>query len=515
MTLTPFKNEPFVDFSLPKNEQAMRQAIEQVKNQLGKSYPLVINGEAIFTEETAPSYNPAKKDQLIGTVSQADRQAIDQAIAAASEAFETWRYTPAEVRSSYLLKAAAAIRRRKFEFSAWMVLETGKSWAEADADVAEAIDFMEYYAREMLRLANPVALVPYEGEFNRQVYIPLGVGVIIPPWNFPLAIMAGMTTSAIVTGNTVLLKPSPNAPVIAAKFVELMHELGLPKGVLNYVPGRPEEIGDYMTGHPLTRFISFTGSRDVGLHIVEHANKRVPGQKWIKRVIAEMGGKDGIVVDRDADLDAAAAAIVQSAFGFQGQKCSAASRAIVHKDVYDEVVQKVVALTKSLPMGNPEDNVYVGPVIDEKAFKKVQHYIEIGKTEAKLVAGGETGPDHGFFVQPTIFIDAKTDSRLMQEEIFGPVLGIMKADSFEEAIDLFNSTEYGLTGSVFSHDEAHLAYASERMFCGNLYFNRKCTGALVGVHPFGGFNMSGTDSKTGGPDYLQLFMQAKVVSEKF
>ncbi len=514
MTLTPFKNEPFVDFSSPENDKAMRQALEKVKSELGKSYPLIINGEPVFTNETAPSYNPANKDQLIGTVSQADRILVDQAMEAATEAFQTWRYTSPEVRSSYLLKAAAAIRRRKFEFSAWMVLETGKSWPEADADVAEAIDFMEYYAREMLRLAVPVPLVPYAGEFNRQVYIPLGVGVVIPPWNFPLAIMSGMTTSAIVTGNTVLLKPSPNAPIIAAKFAELMMELGLPKGIINYIPGHPEEMGDYMTGHPQTRFISFTGSREVGLHIVEHANKRIPGQKWIKRVVAEMGGKDGIVVDCDADLDAAATAIVQSSFGFQGQKCSAASRAIVHKDVYDEVVQKVVSLTNVLKMGNPEDNAYVGPVIDEKSFAKVQRYIEIGKSEATLAAGGEAGPAHGFFVQPTVFIDAKPDNRLMQEEIFGPVLGIMKAESFEEAIELFNSTDYGLTGSVYSQNEEHLAYASERMFCGNLYFNRKCTGAFVGVHPFGGFNMSGTDSKTGGPDYLQLFMQAKVVSEK-
>ncbi|MCI0183017.1 MAG: L-glutamate gamma-semialdehyde dehydrogenase [Acidibacillus sp.] len=515
MTTTPFKNEPFVDFSLPQNDKAMRDALAKVKNELGKSYPLIINGEAVFTNETEPSYNPANKEQIIGTVSQADQKLVDQAMEAATQAFKTWRYTSAEVRSSYLLKASAAVRRRKFEFSAWMVYETGKSFAEADADVAEAIDFMEYYAREMLRIDIPVPLVPYEGELNRQIYIPLGVGIVIPPWNFPLAIMAGMATSAIVAGNTILLKPSPNAPIIAAKFVELMQELGLPKGVLNYVPGRPETIGDYMTGHVDTRFISFTGSRDVGLHIVEHANKRIPGQKWIKRVIAEMGGKDGIVVDSDADLDAAATAIVQSSFGFQGQKCSAASRAIIHKDVYDTVVEKVVQLTKALKMGNPEDNAYVGPVIDDKSFAKVQRYIEIGKTEAKLATGGELGPDYGYFIQPTIFIDAKADSRLMQEEIFGPVLGMMKADSFEEAIDIFNSTDYGLTGSVFSQNEEHLAYASERMFCGNLYFNRKCTGALVGVHPFGGFSMSGTDSKTGGPDYLQLFMQAKLVSEKF
>lgn len=515
MTTTPFKNEPFVDFSLPQNDKAMGDALAKVKNELGKSYPLIINGEAVFTNETEPSYNPANKEQIIGTVSQADQKLVDQAMEAATQAFKTWRYTSAEVRSSYLLKASAAVRRRKFEFSAWMVYETGKSFAEADADVAEAIDFMEYYAREMLRIDIPVPLVPYEGELNRQIYIPLGVGIVIPPWNFPLAIMAGMATSAIVAGNTILLKPSPNAPIIAAKFVELMQELGLPKGVLNYVPGRPETIGDYMTGHVDTRFISFTGSRDVGLHIVEHANKRIPGQKWIKRVIAEMGGKDGIVVDSDADLDAAATAIVQSSFGFQGQKCSAASRAIIHKDVYDTVVEKVVQLTKALKMGNPEDNAYVGPVIDDKSFAKVQRYIEIGKTEAKLATGGELGPDYGYFIQPTIFIDAKADSRLMQEEIFGPVLGMMKADSFEEAIDIFNSTDYGLTGSVFSQNEEHLAYASERMFCGNLYFNRKCTGALVGVHPFGGFSMSGTDSKTGGPDYLQLFMQAKLVSEKF
>ncbi|MCY0889226.1 MAG: L-glutamate gamma-semialdehyde dehydrogenase [Alicyclobacillaceae bacterium] len=515
MTTTPFHNEPFLDFQLPANKSAMEAALAKVKSQFGKTYPLLINGKAVTTESVLPSTNPARISEVIGSVCQATRQHIEEALEVATRRFEDWRYTSAELRATYLFKAAAVIRRDKLEWAAWQVYEAGKNWAEADGDVAEAIDFLEYYGREMLRYGEGTPLVPLPGEYNRQLYIPLGVGVIIPPWNFPLAIMVGMTTSAIVTGNTVLLKPSPNTSVIAARFVQMMHDIGLPDGVINFVPGPPEEIGDFMVDHPKTRFVSFTGSKAVGLRISERAAKTASGQRWMKRVIAEMGGKDGIVVDEHADLELAATDIVSSAFGFQGQKCSAASRAILHKKVYDEIVERVVEKTKALKMGPPEQNFYNGPVIEQKSVDKIMRYIEIGKSEANLLVGGERGPSEGYYIQPTVFADAKRGQKIMCEEIFGPVLAMYRADNFEDALDTFNDTEYGLTGSVYSYNRAHLEQARDRMHCGNLYFNRKCTGALVGVHPFGGFHMSGTDSKAGGPDYLLQFMQAKVVSERF
>ncbi|KPV44921.1 L-glutamate gamma-semialdehyde dehydrogenase [Alicyclobacillus ferrooxydans] len=513
-TLMEYRNEPPLNFADPATKAAMQAELAKVQGQLGQTYPLIIGGKRIQTTETSPSLNPSNHNQVVGYVSQATKAHIDDAIAAAKEALETWRYTDPEIRAGYLFKAAAEIRRRKLEFAAWQVYEVGKNWAEADGDVAEAIDFLEFYGRQMVRMAHPDPLVPFPAEMNHEVYAPLGIGVIIPPWNFPLAILTGMTTSAIVAGNTVLLKPSPNSSVVGYKFMELMKQIGLPDGVINFVPGAPEEIGDYMTGHPDTAFVSFTGSKNVGLHIAEHASKRVSGQRGIKRVVAEMGGKDGILVDSEADLDAAALAIVQSAFGFQGQKCSAGSRAIIHKDVYDEVVNKVVEAAKGLQVGTPDSNAAVGPVIEKKQFDKIVGYIEIGKSEAKLVLGGTADDSTGYYINPTIFVDADPKSRIMQEEIFGPVLAICKAESFEQAVDIFNDTEYGLTGSVFSVNREHLRYAMERIECGNLYLNRKCTGSLVGVHPFGGFKMSGTDAKAGSRDYLRHFVVSKIISER-
>jgi 1-pyrroline-5-carboxylate dehydrogenase len=509
-----FKNEPLTSFAEPANKAAMEAALATVREELGKEYPLVIGGEKILTEQKICSINPGNVDQVVGWVSKADRVLAEKAMQVALQTFESWKRVDPETRAGYLFKAAAELRRRKFEFSAYLVYEVGKNWAEADADTAEAIDFMEFYGREMLRLAERQPLTPYPGEDNRLTYIPLGVGVIIPPWNFPLAILCGMTTAALVAGNTVLLKPASASPVIAAKFVELLESIGLPPGVVNFIPGSGAEIGDYLVEHPKTRFISFTGSRDVGLRINELAAKIQPGQIWIKRFIGEMGGKDGIVVDASADLDAAAEGIVTSAFGFQGQKCSAGSRAIIHQDVYEAVIEKVIERVNALKIGPAEENFPVGPVIDQTAYEKILEYIEIGKTEGKLVTGGGKAEGNGYYIQPTVFIDVPHQARIMQEEIFGPVLAITKVDSFEEGIAVFNNTEYGLTGSVYSNDREHLEYARTHMHCGNLYFNRKCTGALVGVHPFGGFNMSGTDSKAGGRDYLLLFTQAKVVSEK-
>lgn len=500
---------------MPENKKAFQEALAKVESELGREYDIIIGGERIKTEKKSRSINPSNKEQVIGVVSQADQALAEKAIQTAAQTFETWKAVPPQARSRYLYKAAAILRRRKHEFSAWLVKEAGKSWAEADADTAEAIDFMEYYGRQMDKLAERHPLTRIPDEDNELYYVPLGVGIVIPPWNFPLAIMVGMTTAALVAGNTVVLKPASTTPVIAAKFMEILEDAGVPAGVVNFVPGSGGEIGDYLVEHTQTRFISFTGSRDVGLRINELAAKHRPGQKWMKRLVAEMGGKDSIIVDNDCDLEAAAQAIVASAFGFSGQKCSACSRAIVHQDVYDKVLNRVVELTKQLTVGdvvNPD--FYTGPVVDEKAYNKILEYIEIGKKEGKLMAGGEKGPENGYYIMPTVFADVEPQARIMQEEIFGPVVAFCKAKDFDHALEIGNNTEYGLTGSVFSRNRAHLEKARSEFHVGNLYFNRKCTGALVGVHPFGGFNMSGTDSKAGGPDYLLLFTQAKLVSEK-
>jgi 1-pyrroline-5-carboxylate dehydrogenase len=512
----PFRNEAFTDFKDDNNNQAFEAALKKVKAELGQPYSILIGDERITTERQAKSINPARTGQVIGVVSQADTDLAEKAIQTAARTFETWKYTDPNERARYLYRAAAIMRRRKHEFSAWLTFEAGKTRAEADADTAEAIDFMEFYAREMQRLSAPQPLTAIEEEENELYYIPLGVGIVIPPWNFPLAIMAGMTTAAIVSGNTVVLKPASPTPVIAAKFVELLREAGVPAGVVNYLPGPGGEVGDYLVDHRLTRFISFTGSRDVGLRINERAAKTAPGQKWIKRVIAEMGGKDSIIVDCDADLEVAADAITASAFGFSGQKCSACSRAIIHEQVYDAVLTKVIERAQKLVMGDPAERAaHVGPVIDEKAYRKIMEYVEIGKTEGRLVHGGKTGNPEGYFIEPTIFADVDANARIAQEEIFGPIVAFMKAKSFDEALEIANNTDYGLTGAVISNNRAHLERARREFHVGNLYFNRKCTGALVGTHPFGGFNMSGTDSKAGGRDYLLLFTQAKMVSEKF
>lgn len=509
-----YRPEPFTNFNDEKNKKEFEAALQKVEAELGKEYPLIINGERIKTDAKITSVNPSKKSEVVGHVSKANQELAEQAMQAAANKFEEWKAVPGTHRARYLFRAAAILRRRKHEFSAWLVHESGKSWAEADADTAEAIDFMEFYGREMIRLSEEQPLTRLEGEDNELYYISLGVGVVIPPWNFPLAIMVGMTTASLVSGNTVVLKPASTTPVIAAKFMEILEDAGVPAGVVNFLPGSGSEVGDYLVEHPLTRYISFTGSRDVGLRINELAAKKTKGQKWIKRVIAEMGGKDTIVVDNDADLELAATNIMYSAFGFAGQKCSACSRAVIHQDVYDQVVDLVVEKSKKLTIGDIKklDN-YMGPVIDENAQKKVLKYIEIGKSEGRLALGGEKGSDDGYFVQPTIFADVAPDACIMQEEIFGPVVALCKANDFDHALEIANNTEYGLTGSVFSRNRAHLEKSRTEFHVGNLYFNRKCTGAIVGVHPFGGFNMSGTDSKAGGRDYLLLFTQGKLVSE--
>ena len=511
-----YKHEPFSDFSVEENKQAYLEALKKVESQLGADYPLIIGGERITTEDKIVSYNPAKKTEVIGSVSKASKDLAEKAMQEADKAFKSWKKVKPEIRADVLFKAATIIRRRKHEFSAWLTKEAGKPWNEADADTAEAIDFLEYYGRQMLEMKDGRKVESRPNEYNRYDYIPLGIGIVISPWNFPFAIMAGTTVAAVVTGNTVLLKPASTTPVVAYKFIEVLEEAGLPKGVVNFVPGSGAEVGDYLVDHPKTRFISFTGSRDVGLRINERASKLNPGQIWIKRVIAEMGGKDTIVVDKDADLELAAQSIVKSAFGFSGQKCSACSRVVIVKDVYDQVVNRVEELTNSLTIGDPTDNAnFMATVIDSAAFKKISEYIEIGKTEGRLVSGGTADDSVGYFVHPTVFADVDPEARIMKEEIFGPVVAITKAETFEEAIDIANNTEYGLTGAVITNNRMNQEYAREELHVGNLYFNRGCTGAIVGYQPFGGFNMSGTDSKAGGPDYLTLHMQAKTTSEAF
>lgn len=512
----PYKHEPFTDFTVEENKKAFEEALKKVEKELGQHHDLLINGERVRTDNTITSTNPANTKQVVGTVSKANSELAEQAIQAASDSFDGWRKWSARARSEMLFRAAHIIRRRKHEFSAYLVYEVGKPWKEADADTAEAIDFLEYYGRQMIELSEGKEINSRPGEQNRYVYTSTGVAVVIPPWNLAFAIMAGTTVAPLVTGSTVVMKPASNSPVIAAKFIEVLEEAGLPKGVLNFVPGSGGEVGDYLVDHPKTALISFTGSRDVGTRILQRASVVQPGQTHIKQVIAEMGGKDTVVVDNQSNLETAADAIIISAYGFSGQKCSSGSRVIAHEDVYDELLEMVKERTEKLTVGNAsEENVYMGPVVDQGAYDKIMKYIDIGKEEGRLITGGKGDDSKGYFIEPTVFADLAPNSRMQQEEIFGPVVCFTKAKDFDEALEIANNTEYGLTGAVISDNRQHLEQAKEDFQVGNLYFNRSCTGAIVGYQPFGGFKMSGTDSKAGGPDYLALHMQAKTISEMF
>jgi len=511
-----FANEPFVDFRAPENARAMVSALDLVATQSGRAYDLIVGGKRLRTEEKIISVNPARPEHVVGIHQKANAAHAEEAVAAALHAFEFWSRVSTKDRVSLLLNAAEIIRRRKFEFMAWLVYEVGKNWAEADADVGETIDFLEFYAREALRLAAATPPIQYPGERNELLYIPLGVGAVISPWNFPFAIMAGMTAASIATGNTVILKPSSDAPTIAAKFVEVLEEAGMPDGVVSFCPGSGATFGNAVVEHPKTRFVAFTGSKAVGLEIHERAAKTRAGQIWIKRTILEMGGKDSILVCADADLDSAVEGVVASAFGFSGQKCSACSRAIVEAPVYDVFIERLRERVTHLTVGDPAANNNMGPVINKAALASMLAYIETGKKEGRLVSGGSAlaTAEGGYFLQPTVFADIAPEAVLAQEEIFGPVLAVIRVESFEDGLRVANNTEYGLTGAIYSSDRAKLELARREFHVGNLYFNRKCTGAMVGAHPFGGFNMSGTDSKAGGPDYLYLFTQAKSVAEK-
>ena len=513
--LGEFRNEGYADFSQPDNRRAMESALQKVRSEFGREYPLRLAGQEIATGDKLTSLNPSNTSEIVGIHHRATADLARRAVESAYAFFPEWSRTPAEERIRMTFEAARLMRLRKFEFDSWLVLEAGKTWPEAEADVSEAIDFCEYYAREMARLAGPQPVVQLPGEHDEMVYIPLGVGIVIPPWNFPLAILVGMTVAALVTGNTVVMKPSSETPTIAAKFAEVLRDAGFPERAFTLLTGSGSAVGDTLVEHPKTRFVSFTGSRDVGLRINELAAKTQPGQVWIKRVVAEMGGKDAIIVDGDADVDKAVDGVLASAFGYQGQKCSACSRAIVDAKVYDAFLEKLAAKAKNLKVGKADDpGNYMGPVISAGARKSILQYIETGKQEGRMVSGDQPVPDNGYFIPPTIIADVDSKARIFQEEIFGPVLAVTKAKDFEHALNLANDSQYGLTGAVFSNDKEHLRQAKERFHVGNLYFNRKCTGAMVGAHPFGGFNMSGTDSKAGGPDYLYLFTQAKSIGRK-
>jgi 1-pyrroline-5-carboxylate dehydrogenase len=512
----PFRNEPATDFSRPENARRMRDAIEKVRAELGREYDLVIGDRMLRTEQKIRSTNPARPSELIGLHQRAGAEHVEPAMKAALAAFETWKFAPIEQRTDLIFRTTQLLRERKFELCAWLVFEVGKNWAEADADIAEAIDFGELYAREALQLAKSEPPVQLPGEHDQLWYIPLGVAAVISPWNFPCAIMAGMTMASIVSGNTVILKPSSESPTIAAKFFEILQEAGMPDGVVNFCPGGGSDFGNAVVAHPKTRFIAFTGSKEVGLHIHELAANTQPGQVWIKRTILEMGGKDAIVVDADADLDAAVEGVAAAAFGFAGQKCSACSRLILDEKVYEPFLASLVERVRKIRVGSPEENLPMGPVVSESAMKGILGYIEIGRKEGRLLLGGErdTQAGDGWFIQPTIIADAAPTARVSCEEIFGPVLTVIKSRGFDDALNIANGTQFGLTGAVYTSSADKIERARREFHVGNLYINRKCTGAMVGAHPFGGFNMSGTDSKAGGPDYLYLFTQAKSIGER-
>lgn len=504
-----FANEPLIAYGAPQNHPAMLAALERVKRQLGQTYG------AAGAAESLRSTNPARPAEIVGIHAVADPAVVQHAIQTAAETFATWRDVPTEGRAAILRKAAALIRERKLEYCAWLVFEVGKNFGEADAEVAEAIDFLEFYALEALRLAASTTPIQYPGERNRLLHVPLGVVAVIPPWNFPFAILAGMTCAALVTGNTVVLKPSPEACTVAARFVLLLEECGLPAGVVNLCQGGPE-VGSALVDSPRIAAIAFTGSMKVGLHIHAQAAQTHPGQHWIKRTILELGGKDGIVVAADADLDLAADGVIASAFGFSGQKCSACSRAIVERAVYPQFLDKLLERVARLKPGAPADNADIAPVINRAAYDRLLRYLELAAQSGRVVAGGQalTAPEEGYFIAPTIVADVRSEDAIAQEEIFGPLLAVVAADDFDNALRIANDTPYGLTGALYTRSPEKIEAARTRFHVGNLYFNRKCTGAMVGAHPFGGFKLSGTDSKAGGADYLHLFTQAKSIAER-
>lgn len=511
--LKPFSNEAMVDFTRADHRAEFPKQIAEVRKQLGRSYPLFINGKEVTTADTIPSLNPCHPSEVVGVICQAGTTEVGDAIAAAKEAFPAWRDTAPAVRAGYLVKAAAVARRRIFELSAWQVLEVGKQWDQAYADVTEAIDFLEYYAREMVTMGQPRRIGHAPGELNHYFYEPKGVAAVISPWNFPLAIGMGMASAAVVAGNCVVFKPSGLTSVIGWQMVELFREAGLPAGVFNYTPGCGSVMGDFLVDSPDVSLIAFTGSMEIGLRIIERAAKVHSGQANVKKIVCEMGGKNAIIIDDDADLDEAVPHVLYSSFGFQGQKCSACSRVIVLDAVYDKFVERLVAMAQATKVGPSEDPAnYMGAVADDKAMKAILEYAKVGKAEGQLLYESPV-PTGGYFVPMTIIGGVTPEHRIAQEEIFGPVLAVMRAKDFDQAIEWANSTRFALTGGVFSRSPEHLQQARREFRVGNLYLNRNNTGALVGRQPFGGSRMSGVGTKAGGPDYLLHFMDPRVVTE--
>ena len=509
-----YENAPLTNFALPENQEKMRAALREQRKQFARKVPLTINGEKIWTDNMFSSVNPSQPDQIVGYAAEAGVPEAERAVAAARMAFEKWRRTSFEERCQLLERAAEILERRRFELSALEVFEVGKPWAQADGDIAEAIDFCTFYARQMRLMGQPRLTQNVPGEESYQHYWPRGVALVIAPWNFPMAILCGMVSAALVTGNTVIMKPSEQSVIIGAMLMEIYEEAGVPPGVLNFLNGKGSVIGAHMVNHKDVDLIAFTGSREVGLRIWESAGKTREGQRELKRVICEMGGKNAMIVDSDADLDEAIVDSIYSAFGFQGQKCSALSRLIVLEENHDRVVERLLGAAASVRVGNPEEpGIVVGPVIDEAAYRRILDYIEVGKGEATLAYQAKELPPHGYFIPPTIFTGVKPNMRIAREEIFGPVLSVLKVRDLDEAIKVANGTDYALTGGFFSRSPANIERVKAQLEAGNVYINRPCTGAIVGRHPFGGFKMSGSGTKAGGKDYLLNFLIPRVVTE--
>ena len=509
-----FKNAPLVSFIYKDNQDKMQSALREVRKRFGEKHPLYIGGEKVWTDNLTPSVSPAEPSEIVGYGTEAGIPEAERAVKAARAAFETWRWTPVEERARLLDRAADILERRRYELSAVEVFEVAKAWSEADADIREAIDFCRFYAQQMRRLGRPKLTQQVPGEENYHHYWPRGVAFVIAPWNFPIAILCGMASAGVVTGNTVIMKPSEQSIICGAMLMQVFEEAGVPPGVLNFLSGHGSVIGAHLVDHKDVDLIAFTGSREVGLKIWESAGITRPGQRELKRVICEMGGKNAMIVDADADLDETIMYSIYSAFGFQGQKCSALSRLILLEENYDRVMERLIPAAASLRIGNPEQpGIMVGPVIDEPAYRRILEYIEIGKKEATLAYQAKEVPPHGYFIPPTIFSDVRPDMRIAREEIFGPVLSVLKVRDLDEALEVANGTDYALTGGFFSRSPDNIERVKARLEAGNVYINRSCTGAIVGQHPFGGFKMSGSGTKAGGEDYLLQFLIPRVVTE--
>jgi len=509
-----YRNSPLVNFAYKDSQEKMQGALREVRKRFGEKYPLVIGGEKIWTDQLTPSVNPSAPDEIVGYGSEAGIPEAERAVRAAREAFGKWSRTPFEERARLLERAADILERRRYELSAVEVFEVGKPWNEADGDIREAIDFCRFYAQQMRRLGRPRLTQRVPGEDSYHHYWPRGVAFVIAPWNFPIAILCGMASAGVVTGNTVIMKPSEQSIVCGAMLMQIYEEAGVPSGVLNFLSGHGSVIGAHLVDHKDVDMIAFTGSREVGLKIWESAGITRPGQRELKRVICEMGGKNAMIVDSDADVGEAVGYSIYSAFGFQGQKCSALSRLILLQDNYDRVMERLIPAAASLRIGNPEEpGIMVGPVIDEAAYRRILDYVEVGKSEATLAYQAKDVPPQGYFIPPTIFTDVKPNMRIAREEIFGPVLSVLKVRDLDEAIEVANGTDYALTGGFFSRSPANIERVKAQLEAGNVYINRSCTGAIVGRHPFGGFKMSGSGTKAGGEDYLLQFLIPRVVTE--